>query len=165
MPDLKQLYEKVTKSKCFDSFGYLAHFFVMLDDKFEPSEDWQVGFYNKDTKEVESFTAGKEVTVIEKSKAFRKDDKAVLELSLEKVKVDFKKALEIAKKFQEEKYSSQPPKQAIVILQNLDSVITWNITFITFTYSTLNIKINAETGEVYSDDFGSLLQWNAKAKN
>jgi len=160
--DLKETYEKVTKSKCFDNFGYLAHFFIMLDDKFEPIENWQLGFYNKKTKEVESFIAGDEVTIVEKSKAFRHDTKDVQELVLSKIKIGFDKALEIAKHFQEEKYKSQPPQKAIVILQVLDSIPTWNITFIAFTYSTLNIKINAETGKIYKHDFGSLLQWNVK---
>jgi hypothetical protein len=162
--NLKETYEKVTKSKCFDNFGYLAHFFVMLNDELKPAEDWQIGFYNKETKEVESFTAGKEVSVAEKSKAFRHDVKDVQELDLSRVKIEFDKALEIAKKFQEEKYKTQPPKNGIVLLQVLDFIPTWNITFITLAFSTLNIKINAETGDVYKHDFGSLLQWGPKTQ-
>ncbi|MBW2994793.1 PepSY domain-containing protein [Candidatus Woesearchaeota archaeon] len=161
---IKELFKKVTKSKCFDNFGYLAHFFVMLDDKFEPKENWQVGFYKKDTKEIESFSAGNEVEIADKSQAFKHDKKDVQELDLNKVKIDFDKAIDIAKQFHQEKYSSQPVKQAIVILQVLDSITTWNITFITLTYSTLNIKINAETGKIYKHDFGSLLQWGMQGK-
>jgi len=160
--DIKEIYDKVTKNKVFDNFGYLVHFFVMLDDKFEPTEDWQVGFYNKKTKEVESFIASEQVEIVEKSKAFRHDTKDVQKLDISKVKIDFKKALDIAKKFQEEKYKGQPAKKVIAILQVLDSIPTWNITFITYTYSTLNIKVNAVTGKVYKHDFGSLLQWGAK---
>jgi hypothetical protein len=160
--NLREICDKVTKSNAFDSFGYLAHFFIMLDGDFNPAEEWQVGFYNQKTKEVESFVASDPVSVVEKSRAFRHDSGDVQELHLSKIKIDFDKALEIARKFQQEKYKSQPPKQAIVILQVLKSVPTWNITFITLTYSTLNIKINAETGAVYKYDFGSLLQWGKK---
>ena len=154
--------EKVKKSRQFGNFGYLAHFFVMLDNKFEQTEQWQIGFYKKQTREIESFVLSEPVTAVEKSRAFTHDSKDVQELDLSKVKIEFKRAIEIANKFQEQNYKGQPPRQVIVILQCLDSITTWNITFITYAYSTLNMKINAESGDVYKHDFGTLLHWGGK---
>jgi hypothetical protein len=165
MNNLKELYNKVVKSSAFDKFGYLSHFFVLANGKLEPMGDWQVGFYDKKTKEVESFIASSEVKAAEKSKPLGNEAKDVEKLSLSKIKIGFDEAVSIAKKLHTEKYSSQPPKNAFIIVQSLEGIPTWNITMITITYSTINIKINAETGEIYKHDISSLLYWGGSKQD
>ena len=162
MESLRRMYDCVVKSGAFDNFGYLVHFFVMLDEEFKPSESWQIGFYNKKTKEIESFSVDP-VAVVEKSRAFKHDKKAVEPLDLEKVKINFNSAIEAARKLHLEKYKSQSADKVIVILQSLNNVTTWNITLITKSFSVLNIKVDACSGKVYHHELGTLLQWGNKS--
>ena len=61
---------------------------------------------------------------------------------------DFEDAVSIANKFQREKYSTEIPIKKIVVLQNIDFGQIWNITFISKTFNTLNMKIDAGSGQV-----------------
>jgi len=164
MADLKKMYEKVVKSPVFNDFGYLVHYFVMLDEEFKPADSWQLGFYNKETTEIQTFSVSEPVLAVDKSKAFLHDNKEVEKLDISKVKTNFTSAIEEAKKLRLEKYKSQQIARAIVILQSLDKKITWNITFFTLNFCVLNIKVDAESGKVYHHEFGSLLHWGNKSK-
>src|SRR3989344_2242016 len=78
------------------------------------------------------------------------------ELKLEKLKVDIKDALrkcEIILKQHEEKET-----QVIIILQN-DKGIKWNISYVTQKFNLINIKIDAETGELVNQNIISMLSW------
>ena len=49
----------------------------------------------------------------------------------------------------------------VVILQNLDVGQVWNITYITKSFQTLNIKIDAETGDVLEDKLHQIFSMDA----
>lgn len=157
---VRELYEQVLSSKEFkdSELDYLAHFFVMLDDKFEQMTAWQVGFYNKKEDCVVSFDIGDKIVKTE-SKAFKRAEHEVGELKIEDVKIDFEEALERARKFQKEKFPGNHPVKTIMLLQTIDGRAIWNITFVTAAFNVLNIKLNAKDNQVIDHKFSSLLSW------
>ncbi|MBW3022928.1 hypothetical protein KY308_02405, partial [Candidatus Woesearchaeota archaeon] len=58
-----------------------------------------------------------------------------------------------------EKYKTHIPIKRIAILQHLPIGQVWNITYVTQSFNTLNIKINAETKEIVSDKLVSIVQF------
>jgi hypothetical protein len=129
-----------------------VHVFMML----EPGADVQfdIGFYDSDKKLMTSFVTNESfgnVSVNESKEIFAKDQQSIKPLDEEKVKLSFKDAFEISHKLQKEKYRQHEPIKEVVILQNLDVGQVWNITYITKTFETLNIKVDAENGKVVED--------------
>jgi len=130
----------------------LVHIFLMV----EPGKPimFDIGFLDKDRKIMTSFLVDKDITSIETSESkeiFSQDPQKIKPLEEGKVKILFDKALETAGKLQKEKYKQHIPMKEIVILQNLDIGQVWNITYITQSFETLNIKVDAETGKVLED--------------
>jgi hypothetical protein len=138
---------KKWRSDDFDS--YLTHAFTMIDSSVK--EEWQIGYYNVDNDAVTTFSISDSVSKNPEAEVF-KDEKKILPLDKTKVKLTVKDALEKAEKIQKEKYSAHSPFKKVVILQNLDVGQVWNITYITNSFKTLNMKIDAETGEIKKDE-------------
>lgn len=152
--------KKLGKSKTFQEWQennkkcYLSHVFIMLGDK----EDLQVGYYNKEKDKITSFIIDEKIEVSQESDVFKKDRKIVEKLDINKVKIDFEDALQIANKFQRENYSKEIPIKKIIVLQNLEIGQVWNITYISNSFNTLNIKIDSETGKIKSHELVSLFK-------
>ena len=163
---MKELIEKLEKSAEFKEFkaknngAYLTHLFVMLEKGKDISFD--VGYCVKDEGMV-SFTIddnGGVIGVREEKEVFKKPGQSVLELDVNKVKLGLNQAVDNAILVQKEKYKQHRPSKTIVILQNIGGKQLWNITFVTETFKTLNIKIDADSGEMVSDDLIELFQFN-----
>ncbi|MEA3514373.1 MAG: hypothetical protein U9R34_02775, partial [Nanoarchaeota archaeon] len=58
----------------------------------------------------------------------------------------------------EKKYKNELPSRKIFILQNIDIGQIWNVTIVTLTFNTLNLKIDSNTGEVIQHHLTSLMQ-------
>ncbi|MBW3014225.1 hypothetical protein KY335_03210 [Candidatus Woesearchaeota archaeon] len=157
---IKDLYDQVCACDEYkeSEFDYLAHFFIMLNDKYEPMTRWQVGFYNKENDHVVSFDVDKKIVKTE-SRAFKHVEHKVSELKLAEVKVDFEEALDIAKNLLKEKFPGNAPVKIVVLLQTIEGVATWNVTFITAAFNVLNIKLNASDKKIIHHEFSSLLSW------
>ena len=54
----------------------------------------------------------------------------------------------IADDLQKKEYSVHAPAKKIVIIQSLDIGQVWNITFLTKTFKTLNVKIDSQDGSI-----------------
>ena len=108
-----------------------------------------------------SFIMGQEVVVNAEENIFKEEHQEVKELDVEKIKISMEKALEIAEKVQQEEYKSDPVMKKILIIQNIDLGQVWNITFITQTFKTLNIKIDADSGKVIEHKANSLMDFRA----
>jgi hypothetical protein len=91
------------------------------------------------------------VEIIEDQKVFKKEESNVNKLELNDVKVELEEALKTANKVRSEKYKVDYSK-IIVLLQRLDVGQIWNITYITNTLSTLNIKLSCDSGDVLSEE-------------
>jgi len=138
---------------------YLTHVFYMIEG--ETINGFDVGYYDKGTQKMTSFSVDanlSNVNMAGESEVFKEPDKVIKELNLSIVNVEGETALEIASKCQQEKYPQEKPFKKIIILQRLDKNQVWNITYITQTFKTLNIKIDAENGKILDDKLVNLIQ-------
>jgi len=160
---IKELIKTLESNKDFKNWkkthkiDYLVHIFKMVD---ETNKDlWQIGYYNKEEDQITTCILEKDkVQIVPETEIFRKEKHVIKKLNLTKIKVDFEKALEKALALQKKEYQAEKPIKIIAILQHLDQQL-WNITFVTISFKTLNIKINAETGEIKSHDLKSLVDF------
>ncbi len=155
--DVKALIGEVKKSEEFKKFieeqknSTLAHAFIMTNQD-DNVIDKQVGFYNHDIKRIISFTfENNTIKRMQEAEVFRKEKTAIKELKLSEVATTFDEINKKATAFLKEKYKSTPSRK-IFILQHLDVGQVWNITFLTNRLSTVNIKVDAATEEIISDE-------------
>ena len=136
---------------------YLVHFLKIIESIPSP---WIIGYYNEKSDKITSFFIEKEITTSKEEEVFKKEKKIPL-LDISSITIDTDNAQELAEKVRKEEYPKEQPIKTIIILQCLDTAV-WNITFITASFNTLNIKINAESGEITSKELTSLMGFRAK---
>lgn len=137
--------------------AFLANAFTMFEK--EPTFEWHMGYYDKEKDMITSFQI-QEHQIIKNpaSEALKKDDSHIEELNLDKVTVDVKEALEKANQIHKEKYEREKPTKIMVLAQHMDGKNIWNITYVTQSLKMMNVKINAETGKIESDNLISIIQ-------
>src|SRR3989338_692640 len=125
---------------------------------------WQLGFYNRATDKITTFVIGKnEIAVQKEEEVFKKPDMEVKPVGIEKAKLKFDEIIKKAEKFKKEEYPKEAISKTIAILQNLQGFGTvWNITFVTDSFKTINLKINAENSEVISHNLESIMDFVKK---
>ena len=136
--------------------SYLAHIFRM--DSAGSEELCLIGYYNPDDTITSFEINGKDIVLKSCEKIFKQDSSAVKKLEMDKVSLDFKQIKSIAEEFRKKKYKNELPSKKIFILQNIDIGQVWNVTIVTLTFNTLNLKIDANTGEVIQHNLTSLMQ-------
>jgi hypothetical protein len=165
--EVKDIVKKLECSKEFkewkkdNSSSYLVHVFKMFD---KPNENvWQIGYYDKEKDTITTFTIEEGiVTINPESEIFKKEETKVSKLDLSKVRKDLEEVLAIANRFQNEKYSQDKPMKIIVILQNLSIGQVYNVTFVTQTFNTLNMKIDVADGKILKQQLISLMDFRAQ---
>lgn len=140
---------------------FLAHVFKMSD---EPNKDtWQVGFYEEKQDRMTTFVLENDaIKMIPHQEIFKKHDMHVRKIDEDKIKVDLDEALATADKLQQEKYKVHVPLKKIIILQTLDMGQVYNITFVTRSFNTLNIKVDSLSGEVVEEKVQSIVEFDKK---
>ncbi len=159
---LKRLEEhkdfKEWKSKHKESF--LAHVFKMLDDANR--DDWQIGYYNKDDTITSFIMTPDKIVIAETDNIFKKPGVKIKKLDKEKIKIDITEALQTAEKIQVTEYKNETPSKIITILQTLDKLgQVYNITYVTKSFKTLNLKIDSSTGKVLNKNLKSIMDFKA----
>jgi len=165
--DFKDLITKIESSTVFKdvlkktSDLYLAHVFTIMDA--QQSNEWDFGYYSKRIDRIIVFKWVNDIiTVLDPQEVF-KESGYVDALTLDAIKISKEKAMTIAQKIIKENYSAESLMNAIVLLQNLKGYgQVWNITLTTQTFHVINIKVNAESGEVIKHSKESLIGWNKK---
>lgn len=159
---VKENKNKLEKSKEYKEWkeknpdSYFAHEFFMVEGN---EINLEIGYYNNKDSSMASFRIEPEIQLTICPEIFKKEDSKIEELEINKVKLDIDDALEKADKLQKEKYPSDSSIKKIAILQNIGKMQIWNITYITQNFKTLNIKIDAETGEILSDKLIEIIQF------
>ncbi len=159
--NFRQALEKLEESKVFKDWkkdnpgAYLAHGFFMASEDVQP--EWQIGYYDKKKNKISAFCVSSDVTCNPESEPFTDKD-TVAELDMSKLKISYEQAREKAESIQKSKYRAHTPMKKIFIVQNLAVGQVWNITYVTQTFNTLNIKIGTEDGEVLSDELVSIFK-------
>jgi len=151
---LKESYNKLLKSEKFEKKGFLCGAFIMCKPEDLKNEEWQIDFYDAKKKEMITYCLNKEIKV-EKSKAF-KNEYEINKLEINDVRFELDKALEISSKMLS-KYNDSASK-IIVVLQKIEDLV-WNVTYITTNFSIFNVKIDAQDGNLLSENYSSLLDF------
>ncbi len=165
--EFKEALEKLENSqeiKKLSEESYLAHGFITLNENMEQAQPWNIGYYNKKTDKIATFAVTEHVIEeLGEEDVFKEPGTEVDKLDTDKVGKTLSDAVEITKKTVEEKYKAQIPTKVLVLIQNIKDVgIVWNVTIVTKQLNTLNIKIDAETGEIKEEKLTSLLQYKDK---
>lgn len=163
--DLKPALEKLKQTKDFKQWtknnknDYFSYGFKIVQEM--GSDDWQLGFYNRKKDRITTFVlAGDNIQIRPKEEVFKKQDMEVNEVELKKVKLTFDEAVNSAEKFQQKKFPKDKSIKTIAILQNISKIgNVWNITYITETFNTLNMKIDASTGKIAEHSISSIFSF------
>lgn len=127
------------------SKSYLTHFFCQLNNTMQQLGLWEVGFFNPESDKITVFTT---TQIKPEDDVFRKEATQVEELKLQKVKISIEKAQDIFKTQWQSFFPKQILGNGFLILQTLEHKATYNFTFITQALAFINLKIDAESGEI-----------------
>ena len=163
--DFKTALKKLKESSEFRKWvsknkkSYLTYAFTMIENS-EKSE-WQIGYYDKSLDKVTVFTINNNIEINPEQDVFKKPGTSVKNVNLKDVKFDLDYVLKKANNIKEKEYSKEIVTKTIAILQNIELGQLWNITFITSSLNTINIKIDAKTGKTIKHELVSLFQFKA----
>ncbi|MFQ5474770.1 MAG: PepSY domain-containing protein [Candidatus Nanoarchaeia archaeon] len=159
MMDVKTIVSKVQSSDVFKKWydehqsAYLTHVFFM-----ENPDSYDVGYYLKEEDRMASFGISETVEFKGFSEVFKHPEHVVEELDLSTVNISQDRALETVRKKQEEEYPQAKPFKRVVILQHLNQGQVWNITYVTDNFKTLNMKVDARTGDILEHQMIDIIQ-------
>jgi uncharacterized membrane protein YkoI len=168
---LKNMIKNLEESKIFLEFKksnpeyYLAHCFTMLDEK-EKKYEWELGYYSSKKDKLVVFETVPEVRLRDEDDAFTREN-IIKHLDMKQVKVSLARALELCDEVTKKNYPAHAITKRIIILQNIDRPV-YNITLVMRSFSVLNIKIDAASGEVVSHNLHNLMdlgRWEKGERN
>lgn len=163
--EVQEVLEHLTKSSLFlewkrkEHTSYLTTLFAVVTDN---RKEWQVGYYNPHEDTMTSFVIGPTITIVPGEKILKEPDSQVRPLVVEEVGIDADAALMSAKEFQKQKYPAELPLKTLLVLQHLDLGQVYNITYVTRSFNTLNIKVDAAKGIVLQDSLMNLVEFSKK---
>lgn len=125
---------------------YLVHAFKMLDEANK--HIWQIGYYNKDKNQMETVIKdGNKITFVP-AQEILKSSQEILPLNPEEVKISQNQAIDTALACVKENYPKDPVLKSFFIIQHLEGATIYNITYVTQTFKTINIKISSIDGKI-----------------
>ena len=141
---------------------YLSYIFKIPQEM--QKDDCQMGFYDHKKDKITTFVLSDgAVNMREEEDVFKHDEMDVKEIELGKIKLDFDSIIFRANEFQQRNFPKDRSIKTIAILQNLPSLGNiWNITYVTETFNTLNMKIDASNGKILEHNLTSVFEFRAK---
>ena len=101
-----------------------------------------------------TFIVGKDINYSKDQKIFSKSEK-IDAIDLKDVKFSFDDVVKMVIP----NYKNKKFVKEIIIVQNLDSKLLWNISLVTTDFNLINIKIDAINGKIIEENSSSLLQF------
>jgi hypothetical protein len=138
---------------------YLCSGFSMMQKEQKP---WKIGYYNDKTHKIFTFVIENEIREEQEDEIFQKENVKINPLDVKKINFDIFEATVIANNIQKEKYKGNDPIQIIGIVQNLGEQQIWNMILITQAFNTINVKIDAESGDVIEHKINSMMDFRKK---
>ncbi|MBN2052443.1 PepSY domain-containing protein [Candidatus Woesearchaeota archaeon] len=158
--NIKDALKKVEASRAFKQFRkehkdyYLVHCFAMVAEG-EKDYKWELGYYSEKRDKLVVFEAGQEITMRPEEDAFKKEG-TIKKLELGKVKASVAKVLKACDELVQKKYPGKSITKRIIILQNLETQV-YNITLVTLSFDILNIRVDAVSGKILSDNIQNIM--------
>jgi len=162
--ELNQALKRLEESKEFEEWKKKnPETFFSYALKTSDNDAWHIGLYHKATDKMTTFVIDQEIEMQQEEEIFKKPSMEVKPIEIKNTKLLFKKILKKAEEFQKKKYPKELANKTIAILQNLEEYGNiWNITFVTHSLKTLNMKINPENGEILYHNLQSLMNFVEK---
>ena len=139
--------------------SYLTYALTIIENS--EKSDWQIGYYDKKLDKVTAFTINSKIEINPEQDIFKKPGTAVKKINLKDVKFGLDKILKKAQRIKAREYPKELVTKTIAILQNIELGQLWNITLVTSSLKTINIKIDAKTGKTIKHELISLFQFRA----
>jgi hypothetical protein len=157
MTDVHDVVDKVESSAAFLAFNaenphhYLVHAFSTAGAHIDPME---LGYYGKEADKITVFKTDP-LTRMPAEEVFK--ERGVLEaLDLSLVKLGLTQALAKAEEYRHDAYPKHQTMKTICVLQQKQRPI-WNMTIVTNTLNMINMRIDAQTGELISREMQSIM--------
>jgi hypothetical protein len=153
--DILKEYEELKKNVEFKKFQrdekdyYLVHVLVPED-----SNRLEFGFFNSKKNKIIVFKTNP-IERMGEDDAF-KEGKTITKIDLNKLKINYDEAIIKTQEILRKEHSQETIKKKIIILQHIQEMV-WNITSICVSLNIINIRINAESGEIKRNHKDSLL--------
>ena len=162
--ELKQALRKLEQSKDFRDWHkknkntFLSYAFSIPQ---EMPDEWQLGFYSSEKDKITTFVInGSSISIRPEEEIFKKEETKINKIELEKVKLTFSDAIIKSDEFQSKSYPKDKSVKTIAILQNMASYGNiWNITYVTESFNTLNMKIDASNGKILEHNISSVFSF------
>ena len=161
--DFHAALSKVTCNVLFRSWHskhgdfFLAHAFMMLDKENEGI--WQFGFYNPSEKKMTTFILDKSSVEKTSSEGILETGSPISELDPSSIVISAPDALKKADDRFISEYKRELPLKKFFIIQVVDSIPVFNITYFTQSFKTVNIKIDAREGKLVNESIQSLVEF------
>lgn len=125
-----------------------------------PLDDWQVSYYDEATDRIVTFTV-EPLAHSEPQEVF-KPHGTVAPLEMKTVGVGLEEAHALATRILADNFANEQVVRTIAILQRLD-VPLYNFTFVTRSFNIINLKIDAASGLLKSQNVHSVLDLGQRA--
>ena len=163
--DFKQALRMLEQSKNFRTWHnknkstYFSFAFKIPEET--GANDWQLGFCNSKNDKVTTFViADGKISIRAEEEVFKREETKVGEIEINKINLTFGNAIAKANEFQSKNFPKDKSIKTIVILQNIPNFGNmWNITYVTESFNTLNIKIDALNGKIVEHNLASVLSF------
>jgi len=164
--DHSESYQKLIDSPIFQDWKkqhldhYLTHFYRSLDNKFNLTGNWEIGFYHKKQDKITTFIINQKITFKPEEEVFKKQGQ-VEKLNLEEIKTTLPQALETFQKTKQKHYPKEILLNGFLILQKYQNQNIWNISYATKSLNILNLKINAANNNLISHQLINFIESKA----
>jgi len=166
--DLKSALKKLEEKPLFKEWKhknkntYLSYAFKIPQEM--DANEWQLGFYDKKKDNITTFViTGDTVNIRPEEELFKNEEMEVNEIEIDKVRMTFDNVVLKGSEFQQKNYPKDKSIKTIAILQNLPNFgNVWNLTYITESFNTLNMKIDASSGKVLEHHISSVFSFRMK---
>ena len=161
LDELKSILSLLESSELFKSWqqkhkdSFLSSCFIVDE------QGWQLAFYSPKKNKISTFL--KDRLIQSDSAIFKLDKERVKQLNIDEVKVDKQQVLDIAEKEFNEKQPGTRAVKNIIVLQHVDKLM-WNITYLTSSLFIFNVKIDAISGSIISNETISTIMPGEKGK-
>lgn len=147
------------------SEAFLSHFFCPITKDFQAKSYWDIGYFNPQDEKIAIFShQGKNNFIIKpEEEVFKKENTKVEVLEMDKVKFSFEESVNLLKEKIPTLFPNEHPGDGFIILQSFSDDLLWNFTFMSLSMKFLNVKINAETGEINSHQIVNVIQKDVSA--
>jgi len=162
--EYKKIIVKIEESEEFKAHKknspeiYLVHIFAMLDAANKGI--YQVGYLNPKTDKVITFIVDEKITVNPESEVLKEPETTIFPLDLDKVSLDEDSMVSKITEFKEKTYPKLNVLKSFYILQHIDIGQVFNFTYLTADFKTLNLKMEANSGEILRHSLKDLMSFD-----